>query len=439
MKSDAIANELEHLEEDSTIGSALYWDPRDPWPGVFEMLEPEHFRHRHNSRIWMAVQDLRAHSKPVDVVAVCSILRDWGETKAMLRACRIDDETPSAANAAHWGALVYEAGRKRILDRQLKEVMDRARGGEDIDSVAAGVLDAVREVERSTAGGLEHVRESLKRYMASLHAESDDPEAGVIARTGLRELDAMLRLYAGDMTIIAGRPSMGKSALAGNIARHCAREARGAVATFSLEMSSESLVERLMQREVGAGRERLLEMARAGQLASTANKIHQLDLYIDDRPRVGIEEIRRSLRKLSRVRLVVVDYLQLAQKEAADRHDLAVGDVTKGLKSIAKEFDCHVIALSQLNRGVEKRDSKRPMLSDLRDSGNIEEDADNVLLLFREEYYFTGKPEAKGIAEIIVGKQRKGATGVVRVAWRNEAQSFNDLAQHREEPQASLL
>lgn len=264
-----------------------------------------------------------------------------------------------------------------------------------------------------------------------------NPQGGRLCRTGLRDLDDLLRLDGKDLTIVAGRPSMGKTALAANIAAACADDATlGSVAMFSLEMAAEKLGARLMQREAREHKGDLQAAMRAGRISEIAQKLYGLHLHIDDRPALSIEQIRAQLARLNRVRLVVVDYLQLAStgKRNDKRHDLEVGALTKGLKALAKEFDCHVVCLSQLNRDVEKRPTKKPTMADLRDSGNIEEDADNILLMYREEYYFREKPEAKGIAQILVEKQRDGETGVVHVAWIAERQAFEDLERVRKSP-----
>jgi replicative DNA helicase len=221
---------------------------------------------------------------------------------------------------------------------------------------------------------------------------------------------------------------MGKSALAGNIAAECAKDVtKGATCLFSLEMSAVSLVRRLVAARSKIPSKRMVARIGDPGLMNAIEKTHHLDLWVDDRSGIGPAQIRQALLRLPKVRLVIVDYLQLVATDASiERHDLRLGAITKGLKSIAKDFNCHVIALSQLNRRVEERRPPVPMVSDLRDSGNLEEDADNVWMLYRAGYYDQGADSTE--ADLIIGKARNGPTGTIRIGWNKDRQQFYGVA-----------
>lgn len=423
---------FDHMDEEATIAAALQWPIEQPWPPVAEALEPEHFAGRSQALIWSAICDLRVGGKPQDLVHACQLLRSWSEKEALLDAARILTESSGCVgNFGHWAQLVYDAGRKRVLERQVDQVRERMAGNATAEELSAAVLDAVRKVERSVdSRGLRHVKELQAEFTRELESEFRNPDGDVIATTGLMDIDDTLRLCKGGLTVVAGRPGMGKSAFAGCVAAECARDiTRGAVAIFSMEMTAIAVLGRLFRRALKRSDGDLRGAISSGEATTAIAKVFGMDLYIDDRPGLGIEQIRSALMRLPRVRLVIVDYLQLAKlgEGRGERRDLALGDATKGLKALAKERECHVIVLSQLNRSVEQRNPRKPQLSDLRDSGNIEEDADNVLLLYRDEYYNPDSQE-RGIAEINIAKQRGGRTGTERVTWSPGRQSFENIA-----------
>ncbi len=419
------------MAEEACLGAAMLLD-QEPWPAELEALECDDFEGGVNAEVWAAVQDLRTKHEPVDQVTVCAVLQEWGSGVKASVVSAIVSDTPTTINAGVWARIVREHGRKRRLAGEVRQWADRLDSS-DADTIAAAMTDAVRRAERQTdTGGLVHVRETLVQAVNQL--DGDRVDDGVVCKTGLADLDAMLKMKRGGLTIVAGRPGMGKTAFAGCAAAWTAHASGpGSVAFFSMEMTSVELVLRLMAREARGTRGNVLQAIRQGSGDVLVSKIRSLDLYIDERPGLGIDQIKAAIRRLSQVKLIIVDYLQLAKVgDRGDRRDLALGDLTKGLKGIAKETGCHVIALSQLNRSVEKRNPPRPVLSDLRDSGNLEEDADAAVLLFREEYYATEEQMAKnrdikGVAELIVAKQRGGRTGHVNVAWIPERQAFENL------------
>jgi replicative DNA helicase len=410
--------------EEAVLGGMLLHE--GPWPDTVLELEPEHFQSRHHADMFAAMQDLIANHKTVDEVSTTARLVTWDMPGYAAHLCDLAGNCPTSVSLGHWAGLLVEAGRKRHADQAVREAVARVGADGTADEIAASVQDAVRSLKPRGEGGLMHIRTGLRPTLAELEQEHLEPDKARVAMTGLRDIDADAPLRAGDLTIIAGRPGMGKSAMAGTIAAHCAKDiTRGGVALFSLEMNMVSLVKRMMAGVSGYPAHALPEKAHAGKLVETCAALHDLNLYIDDRSKLSLAGVNQALVKLGDVRLVIFDYLQLAQMdERVDNYSMRVGLLTKGLKAIAKDYNCHVIGLSQLNREVEKRKVQVPMLSDLRDSGEIEQDADNVWFLYWPHYYDSNKPE--DLAQVRIAKQRNGCTGVVKVQWRAETQSFRN-------------
>lgn len=410
--------QADKLQEQSVLGGLILGGR--PFPDEFHLLQDECFTGAREGQVWCALQNLIELGEPVDQVTVYREL--WrvgcGEGAASYLA-DITGNVPSLENLGHWIKLLAEDGRKRKIRATISDAMARVEDGADVETVGAAVQDAIRRVDQETTQGLTHIRNVLPDTVKQITEAVLDPDADRVAKTGIADLDARAKLRAQQLTVIAGRPGMGKSALAGNIASHSAQH--GLVALFSLEMSAIDFVRRMIQARLHRDPVEVDHTA----VQKAAESLSAIDLYIDDAPGLSVPDMAASLRKLGKPRLVVVDYLQLTRvEERSERHDLKIGMVTKGLKALAKEFDCHVIVLCQLNRSVEASADKRPQMSHLRDSGNIEEDADNVWLLYREDYYFADRNP--GVAEISVSKQRHGQTGTVTVTWLPKAQLFAD-------------
>lgn len=434
MKAQA-EQETTPLAEELLVGGVLAGACcGDRLPHELRGLEPEHFVDMTLSQIWLAICSCIEANVPPDLVTVTRRLRDWDEPEAMLAAAELCDGG-IGTNVVHWARLVESDGRKREFARDLASATERAAAGGSPDDIAAGVQDALRKAQqRVSVGGLEPAKSLIGKAMLEIERRAVDPEGGRLIKTGLHDLDAMLELGTQQLTVLAARPGMGKSALAGNIATHVATEAdKPGVAIFSLEMSATALILRMMAHRVGKDERDFPELIKSGsghRVAEAANYASCLNLHIDDRAGMSVDEMSRSLTKIGKPRLVIVDYLQLSRLDQnLERQDLRIGAVTKALKNLSKVFDCHVLALSQLNRKLEDRNNKRPTLGDLRDSGNIEEDADNVLFIYRPGKY---EDVADTTAEIIIAKQRAGETGSVAVAWRGETKTFSNLT-HRAE------
>jgi len=409
--------------EQAVIGGALLSGGKVP-PEVLA-VEPEHFTSERHGTIWAAILELLEERQPVDEITTHCKLKSWGVTDSAY-LFELTDDTPTIVNLDIWARRLSEAGRKRLYDARMTAALT---GNANTDEMLARVQEVAAEARKHEGtAGLVHIREPLKALYRELEEECQNPGTQRIAKTGLPDLDRATEMRAGHLTIIAGRPGMGKSALAGNISQNCARSPLGSVALFSLEMDAVSLIRRMVAAQAKVDSGDLVHAIKThGDLVAEAfNKLHGLSLYVDDRPNLSVTDMRAALARLPDVRLVVVDYLQLSKMDSRlERHDLRVGAVTKGLKALAKDFKCHVIALSQLNREVEKRKPPIPCMADLRDSGNIEEDAENVWLLYREGYYNTKADKRE--AQIIIGKARHGKTGAVDVLWNAERQQFYQL------------
>jgi len=414
--------------ERAVIGTTMAMET-GPYPAAILALESEHFSVRNHAVIWTAIAELIGRGDPTDAVAVYGVLIKHGHNGHGHLLARLTWEHITTAGVDHHAKQVWEAGQQRLLRSRINDIVERGSGG-SFEEISTGVLDAVRNAERFCDNrGLVHVRQPMAEALTRLEKVATDPDALRCCRTGLADVDDQLTIENGSLTIVAGRPSMGKTAFAVGIARECSRDlTKGSVAIFSLEMSAVSLAIRLLAREARVPVKMLTNPRRQPQIAAALDRLSKSGLYLDDRGAIGPDEMSSTLARLGRVRLVVVDYLQLTRtSNAIDRHDLKIGAVTKGMKAIAKAHNCAVILLSQLNRRVEDRKPPRPLLSDLRDSGSIEEDADNVIMLYRGEYYdkTTSKP---GVAEVMIVKQRGGPTADVEVAWMPEIQTFADLS-----------
>lgn len=417
--------ESQFLEE-SVLGGMLLRETNFP-PSVMA-LQPEYFTSPKRAQIFDAIMDVYDKGLPVDEIAVNQCLEKWGEKSHAVLLSGLVFNTPTAENLDQWAMILLEAGQKKHMRQQVSNTLASIDSDLPADEVAAIIQETVKKTgENMKREGLTPVKEVIPHVLSELHQRHTNPDQCRIAATGIKSIDGVLELGPGQLTILAGRPSMGKSALIGNIVAYCSRDqTRGVVALFSLEMDKISLVKRMISADSGIGPYQLPEAAEKGKLVESCAHIHDLNLWINDKSQIGIAGVRNDLSRLGAVRLVAVDYLQLMSLESKDdRRDLQIGAITKGLKSIAKEFSCHVVVLSQLSRNVEKRKPPIPQLSDLRDSGNIEEDADNVLLLYRGNYYNDELSEHQ--ADLFVAKQRHGITGRIGIRWDSKTQTFSDL------------
>jgi replicative DNA helicase len=422
---------------------------------ALELILPDDFYRESHRRIFRAMIDLDERREPADVITLCECLRTRGDLEAaggVSAIAELAERAATAANVAYYAKIVKEKSILRSLVEAATDVAVRATEGTgDVDQFLEDAEKAVFAIsERKIKRAFFKVEDIIAQSLDTIQSLFERPELVTGVPTGFIDLDRMTAgLQPADLVIIAGRPSMGKSALATNIAQYCAAHHGKAVALFSLEMSKEQLVLRMLcgEARVDGARVRSGYMSERDltRLAMAAQRLADLEIYIDDTPALSILELRSKTRRLMRelgrdakkpFGLVVVDYLQLmrAHREV-DSREQEISAISRSLKALAKELDVPVIALSQLNRQVEQRADKRPAMADLRESGAIEQDADVIMFVYRDEVYNKTTTE-EGVAEIIVAKQRNGPTGVVKLAFRRELTRFENLSARQEDDDA---
>lgn len=405
---------------------------------VLEVVQEEDFYREAHRKIFRAMVDLQERGEPVDLITLNDELTGKGWLQDVGGAsylASLVDRVPTAANILYHARIVKE---KSILRQVIEAATEIARRGYEEPDNALDFLDKAEQTlleitRRQQRKGFYPLRAILQESFQTL--ESMYGSQGLITGvpTGFVDFDHLTcGLQRSDLIILAGRPSMGKTALALNIARNAAVKSGVPVAIFSLEMSKEQLAFRLLCAEAQIDGSKL----RAGyikksdwkELTAAATVLSQAPIFIDDSAGITVREMRAKARQMKldcKIGLVIVDYLQLMQ--AADRAESRVqeiSEISRSLKQLAKELDLPVLALSQLNRAVESRTDKRPILADLRESGAIEQDADVIAFVYREEFYFPDRQECKGKAELIVGKQRNGPIGKVLLHFAPEFTLF---------------
>ena len=421
--------------EQSVLGSILI-DP-NCFADLTEIIRAEDFYLDEHGEIFYAMQDLFAKSREIDLVTLIDTLVSRGvyneeESKKYIKI--IAETVPSAANVLDYAQIVREKSLLRSLIGVSDEIRDMAFSAQGdvkdiIDSAEAKVFAIAQGSENK---GFVHIREAISRTYARLDLLARDKSAASGTPTGFSMLDrTIVGLGEGDLVLIGARPGMGKTSFAMNIATNIAKSTQKNVCVFSLEMSAEQLASRMLSSEAlvdsYAIRSGDLTTEQYKKLADAAADLSESDILIDDTTGITVTRMKAKLRRVKNLGLVVVDYLQLMQGERknSDNRVLEVGDISRGLKILAKELKIPVICCAQLSRGPESRTDKRPMLSDLRDSGAIEQDADTVMFLYRDEYY-NENTEDKGLAECIVAKNRHGETGTVKLQWFGPYQTFSD-------------
>lgn len=409
-----------------------------------EIVEPIDFYSRANSLIFDAMLELGRGSMPVDLVT----LRAWLVDRGTLQKAGGDEhlvtltETiPTVENIAHHANIVRDKAVVRRLIMRCHEIA--AKGYGDYGDVAEFVDDAEKQIfdvsKQTSASPYEHIKEVIIRTFEQVQEAAKRKEKITGLPTGFKKLDKMMAgMKPGELIIIAGRPGMGKTALALNIAVNACVARDVPVCLFNLEMAKEELARRLLCSEarVDGGRLRTGSLTREDwtRLTSAAGTLANMKLFIDDTPALTIMEMRGKARRLKSehgLGLIILDYLQLMRSGTkVESREKEVSEISRSMKALAKELGIPVVALSQLNRGVETRagKDKRPQLSDLRESGAIEQDADVILFVFREEFYDRDNPELRGMAELIIGKQRAGPVGTVKCRFFHEYTRFESLA-----------
>ncbi len=411
---------------------------------VLEALVPEDFYRETHRKIMRAMIDLSDQREPCDLITLTTVLKKRGELEDVgggAYLATLVDFVPTAANISYYCKIVKEKAVARKLINAATEIITQGHDEQsDIDELLDSAQKVIFEIsENKIKPAFYPINAILKDTIKNIETLYEKKEHVTGVPTGYIDLDEMTAGFQrGDLIIIAGRPSMGKTAFALNIAQYASIHAEPAhpVAVFSLEMSKEQLVTRLLCSEarVDAGRLRTGHLNETDwpRLMRGASSLHKSKIFIDDTPAISVLEMRAKARRMRaehRIGMVVVDYLQLMRGGSnPESRQQEISEISRSLKALAKELDVPVVALSQLNRGLESRTDKRPMMSDLRESGAIEQDADVIMFVYREEVYDKENADLKGKAEIIIGKQRNGPIGKVDLTFLGEYTRFENLS-----------
>ncbi|MBK6927010.1 MAG: replicative DNA helicase [Comamonadaceae bacterium] len=433
------------IEAESSVLGGLLLD-NGAWDRVGDLLVDSDFYRYEHRLIYGAVGALINASKPADVITVFEHLQNQGkaeESGGLAYLNSLAQYVPSASNIRRYAEIVRERSILRKLVSASDEIATNAFNpqGRAVDRIldeAEQKIFNIGEEGSRMKQGFQSMDSLVVKLLDRVQEMADNPNDITGVPTGFYDLDRMTSgLQAGDMVVLAARPSMGKTAFAINIAEHVALNEGLPVAVFSMEMGASQLAVRIVgsigRIDQGHLRTGKLTDDEWPRLTEAIERLRTVSLHIDETPGLTTSELRANARRLARqcgkLGLIVVDYLQLMSGSSSngDNRATELGEISRGLKMLAKELQCPVIALSQLNRSVETRTDKRPMMSDLRESGAIEQDADIIMFIYRDDYYNKDSREP-GVAEIIIGKQRNGPTGTVKLAFLKPLTRFESLA-----------
>ena len=425
--------------EQAVLGSML--TDKDAVIASIEILRPENFYREDNRIIYEAILNLYNNSEPIDIITIKSELESLGKFEqvgGLEYLASLPDKVPTTANVQKYINIVEEKGILRNLIKTANEIIELGYDPtEDVEDIMDNAEKKIFNImQNKNQKGYTPIKDVLVESFNQLEELYNRKQHITGVPTGFSELDYKTAGFHGsDLILIAARPAMGKSAFALNIATNAATKANVPVAIFSLEMSKEQMVNRMLCSEAMVDSNKVrtgkLEEDDWVKLAETIGPLSEAEIYIDDTPGISVMEIRAKCRKLKlekNIGMVVIDYLQLVQgsSKRLGSREQEISEISRSLKILAKELDVPVIALSQLSRAVEQRPDHRPMLSDLRESGAIEQDADIVMFLYRDDYY-NEDSEKKDIAEVIIAKHRAGSTGTVELLWLGSYTKFVNL------------
>ncbi len=431
------------VEAEQSVLGGLMLD-NDAWLQISERISITDFYRRDHANIFRGIEALANDGKPYDIVT----LAEWLESNGLLETsgglaylAQLADNTPTAANIAAYADIVRDRAVLRALIKAGTEIAESAfrtegRSTNELIDTAERTVFEIAERESRGRKGFRPIKELLVSALdrIDLLFQRDNPITGV--PTGYYEIDGMTSgLQPSDLVIVAGRPSMGKTAFAINIAQHAATREKLPVAIFSMEMPSEQIAMRMLS-SLGRIDQHKIRTGKLGdddwpRLTHAVGVLSEIKLFIDDTPALTPGDLRSRCRRLARehgLSMVVIDYLQLMHVPGTNENRATeISEISRSLKALAKELSVPVIALSQLNRGLESRSDKRPIMSDLRESGAIEQDADLIMFIYRDEVYNEDSQD-KGVAEIIIGKQRNGPIGMRKLRFFGEYTTFENLA-----------
>lgn len=420
------------IEAEHSVIGGIFLKP-DCVDDLISILNADDFINTLHQSVFKAFVDLSVNNEPIDIFTVSDWLEKNTNNPSQLGYLgTIQRNTPSAANVEAYAKAVKDASLNRqlatIAENTLNQCAERGDVWEKLDYAQTQVM---KLTEEKTETKIVTIKEMLPKFVDDLDARFNAGDKISGMSTGYTDMDDRLDgIHEGDLIILAGRPSMGKTTLAMNIAEHQAET--GSVLVFSMEMPKEQLVQRTVASQ---GRVQFNQI-RSGKvmddqwpkITAGVGRVNELKIHIDDSPGLTVNEVRsraRQIKKKYGLTMIVIDYLQLMTGTGGNRNDI-ISDISRNLKCLAKELQVPVIALSQLNRGVESRPNKRPVMSDLRESGAIEQDADVILFVYRDEVY-NPNTNMKGIAEIIIGKQRNGPLGTVNLTFQGHYCRFDNF------------
>jgi replicative DNA helicase len=436
------------IEAEQSVLGGLMLD-NQAWDRISDLITDADFYRDEHRRIFRQIRNLLESARPADVVTVAESLDAAGDserTGGLAYLGELAANTPSAANIKRYAEIVRERSVLRQLVATADEIATDAlnplgRDAETLLDEAERKIFAIAEAGAGHGEGFVHINPLLTQVVEKIQElhDRDNPSDITGVPSGFIDLDQKTSgMHPGDLIIVAGRPSMGKTAFALNIAEYVAVETGLPVGVFSMEMGGTQLAQRMLA-SIGRLNSQSLRTGRMNddewsRLSFALGKLHEAPIYIDETGGLSPANLRARARRLARqyggkLGLLVIDYIQLMSgNKQGENRATEVSEISRAIKALAKELHVPIIALSQLSRKVEERTDKRPMMSDLRESGAIEQDADVILMMYRDEYYNRENPDNKGMAEVIIGKQRNGPTGTVRLAFLGEYTRFENLA-----------
>jgi replicative DNA helicase len=429
-----------HEAEQSVLGAVLLSDTALPALIIDERLQPEDFYREAHRIVYAAMLDLHTRGEPVDSLTLVEHLKQGGTLERVGGRAAVDllaSSVPAVGHVRHYARIVRENAMLRRLLGASYEIQGRVLSHEApprelVDLAERAILEVAHDDRRKDFRPIDDL---LDAELTKLHELSREGKAITGTPSGFEDLDRITGGFQpGNLIILAARPSMGKSALMANFAENAALQDGRAVALFSLEMSESELAQRFIASQASIRGDDLrkghVPETRWPKILAASNRLAAAPLFIDDSSDLSVLDVRAKARRLAQqsadgLGLILIDYLQLMRASGGDSTNRVeqIGQISRGLKTLARELDVPVVALSQLNRGVEQRTDKRPVLSDLRESGSIEQDADLVMFVYRDEYYDKDS-EDEGIAELIISKHRNGGLGTVELTFQKEYPRF---------------
>ncbi len=429
----------QNIEAERAVLGAMMID--DEAIGVaIEHIDSSYFYETAHQKVFASIIELYSNRKNVDLITLSDQLKSQGlidNIGGVAYLTQLVDHVPSSANILHYANIVKEKGVQRKLIKNATEIISRSYGTnvdveELVDSAEQLIFEIATARQKQEAS---HIKDILKEAMEVIDNLYKRKQTVTGVATGFYEFDRMTSgLQKSDLIIVAARPSMGKSAFASTLAEYAAIEKKIPVAFFSLEMSKEQLVQRMLCSQAGVDAHKVrtgfLSPSEWPMLTKAASRLSNIPFFIDDTPAISVLELRAKARRLKAshdIQLLVLDYLQLMRSTSrSESRQQEISEISRSLKALARELQIPIIAISQLSRAVESRQDHRPQLSDLRESGAIEQDADVVVLLMREEYYMPTE-ENRGIADIFIAKQRNGPVGNFKLKFFKEFVKFGNL------------